>query len=41
MGKFTDVTLGCDMTKATCDLITNTNETIVLDFVVGRYGILF
>lgn len=35
MGKFTSVTLDCDMNKSVCDLIPNTNVTINIDFTIG------
>ncbi|XP_029037118.1 NPC intracellular cholesterol transporter 2 homolog a-like [Osmia bicornis bicornis] len=36
VGKFTSVSLGCDMNKAACELIHDTNATIVLNFVVDK-----
>lgn len=35
VGKFLSVTLDCDMTKAVCDLIPDTNVTIRIDFIAG------
>ncbi|KOC67818.1 Protein NPC2 like protein [Habropoda laboriosa] len=36
IGKFTSVTLGCDMKKSICDLIPNTNASIEIDFTVDK-----
>ncbi|XP_043589991.1 NPC intracellular cholesterol transporter 2 homolog a-like [Bombus pyrosoma] len=36
VGKFTSVTLDCDMNKSVCDLIPNTNATINIDFTVDK-----
>ncbi|CAK9807024.1 NPC intracellular cholesterol transporter 2 homolog a [Anthophora plagiata] len=35
-GKFTSVTLSCDMSKSVCDLIPNTNATIEINFTIDK-----
>lgn len=36
VGKFTAITLDCDMAKSECELLQNTNVTITIDFTVDK-----